>query len=341
MKRDLTLARIRNTDFPILYKKFILDCEITKLELKKILTIATIFLNSTNQNIQNLGYRIILIFCNRTKDYRPLYEVAMNLGYIPVARSIDLLHTEESFFHVFNSAFIENFHKGQVYMSEQQYELDNFFTSKNFETVSVIAPTSYGKTELILSLLKKNIGKKICIVTPTKSLLAQTKIRIINSKIDWIKKVVIQPEMYNGTEENLVAVLTQERLLRLLKMQPELYFDFIVIDEAHGLLNDDTRSRLLAEVILILEKRNPEVALKFLTPFLGDSDNLRIKFMDINISEYKVSEYIKTERFYIYDERETKKLKFYDQFLDDFYDLGYQQDNTYEFIKKTSTVLLK
>nr|WP_243870643.1 DEAD/DEAH box helicase [Enterocloster clostridioformis] len=330
------MARIRNTDFPILYKKFILDCEITKLELKKILTIATIFLNSTNQNIQNLGYRIILIFCNRTKDYRPLYEVAMNLGYIPVARSIDLLHTEESFFHVFNSAFIENFHKGQVYMSEQQYELDNFFTSKNFETVSVIAPTSYGKTELILSLLKKNIGKKICIVTPTKSLLAQTKIRIINSKIDWIKKVVIQPEMYNGTEENLVAVLTQERLLRLLKMQPELYFDFIVIDEAHGLLNDDTRSRLLAEVILILEKRNPEVALKFLTPFLGDSDNLRIKFMDINISEYKVSEYIKTERFYIYDERETKKLKFYDQFLDDFYDLGYQQDNTYEFIKKTS-----
>lgn len=56
---------------------------------------------------------------------------------------------------MFNSAFIENFHKGQVYMSEQQYELDNFFTSKNFETVSVIAPTSYGKTELILSLLKK------------------------------------------------------------------------------------------------------------------------------------------------------------------------------------------
>ena len=64
-------------------------------------------------------------------------------------------------------------------------------------------------------------------------------------------------------------MLTQERLLRLLKMQPELYFDFIVIDEAHGLLNDDTRSRLLAEVILILEKRNPEVALKIFDSFLG------------------------------------------------------------------------
>lgn len=84
MKRDLTLARIRNTDFPILYKKFILNYEITKLEIKKILTIATIFLNSTNQNVQNLGYRIILIFCNRTQDYRPLYEVAMNLGRDPL-----------------------------------------------------------------------------------------------------------------------------------------------------------------------------------------------------------------------------------------------------------------
>lgn len=47
--------------------------------------------------------------------------------------------------------------------------------------------------------------------------------------------------MYNGTETSLVAVLTQERLLRLLKMQPDLSFDFIVVDEAHGLLNDDTR----------------------------------------------------------------------------------------------------
>lgn len=335
MKKDLTLARVRNTDFPRLYRKFILDEEMQLKDKEKILEIATIFLNSENTYVQNLGYRIVLVFCNRTKDYRPLYEVAVNLGYIPVAKSIDR-EGSESFFREFNSAFFENFCREQIYMSEQQLQLNQFFYKNNYETLSVVAPTSYGKTELILSLLRENSNKNICIITPTKSLLAQTKMRIINAKIGWIKKVVIQPEMYNGTEKNIVAVLTQERLLRLLKMQQALFFDFVVVDEAHGLLNDDERSRLLAEVVIILEKRNSETAFKFLTPFLGDSDNLRIKFTDIGIEEYKISEYIKSERFYIFDEKNTKELKLYDQFMDEFYGVGKCMKNAFEFIIEKS-----
>lgn len=335
MKKDLTLARVRNTDFPQLYRKFLLDEELSFKDKEKILAIASIFLNSENTYVQNLGYRIVLVFCNRTKDYRPLYEVAVNLGYIPVAKSIDR-EGSESFFREFNLAFFENFCREQIYMSEQQLQLNQFFYKNNYETLSVIAPTSYGKTELILSLLKENCNKNICIITPTKSLLAQTKMRIINAKISWIKKVVIQPEMYNGTEKDIVAVLTQERLLRLLKMQQNLSFDFVVVDEAHGLLNDDERSRLLAEVIIILEKRNSETAFKFLTPFLGDSDNLRIKFTDIGIEEYKISEYIKSERFYVFDEKNTKKLKLYDQFMDEFYVVGKCMKNTFEFIIERS-----
>lgn len=98
------------------------------------------------------------------------------------------------------------------------------------------------------------------------------------------------------------------------------------------MLNDDERSRLLAEVVIILEKRNSETAFKFLTPFLGDSDNLRIKFTDIGIEEYKISEYIKSERFYIFDEKNSKKLKLYDQFMDEFYDVGKCMKNAFEFI---------
>lgn len=335
MKKDLTLARIRNTNFSQLYEKFVLDKEITLTEKQKILTIATIFLNSKNKDVQNWGYRIILMYCNKTGDYKPLYEVALNLGYIPVAKTIDEMaeNNENTFFGLLNSAFFENYHHNRIYMSEQQLEVSNFFAQNNFETISVVAPTSYGKTELILSLLN-NKDKNICIITPTKSLLAQTKIRIINEKINWIKKVVVQPEMYSGEEENIVAVLTQERLLRLLKMHPALNFDFAIIDEAHSLLSDDDRNRLLAEVILILEKRNPEIAFKFLTPFLGDSNNLRIKFTDIGISEYKVTEYIKSEKFYIFDERGTKTLKFYDQFINEFYQIGKFELNMYQFVTR-------
>ena len=143
MKKDLTLARVRNTDFPQLYKRFILDEELSLKNKEKVLAIATIFLNSKNTYVQNLGYRIVLIFCNRTKDYRPLYEVAINLGYIPVAKSIDW-EGGESFFREFNSAFFENFCREQIYMSEQQLQLDKFFDENNYETLSVVAPTSVG-----------------------------------------------------------------------------------------------------------------------------------------------------------------------------------------------------
>ena len=55
MKRDLTLARIRNTDFSQLYKKFVLEKDLSLKDVQKILTIATIFLNSNNKDVQNFG----------------------------------------------------------------------------------------------------------------------------------------------------------------------------------------------------------------------------------------------------------------------------------------------
>jgi hypothetical protein len=287
--------------------------------------------------IKNLGYRIILIYCNRFEEYRPLYELSINLGFIPIAKLIESsekLVDNISFFTEFNAAYIENFHDNSIYKSEQQYEMYEFFEKNNHSTISIIAPTSYGKTELIISLLKKNKNKRICIVTPTKSLLAQTKMRILGANIDWVKKVVIQPEMFNEKEDNLVAVLTQERLLRLLKLYPDLSFDYAIIDEAHGLLHDDERSRLLASVVIILNKRNNKIAFKFLTPFLCDSNNLKIKYADKEISTYKVEEYIKSEKLYIYYEQyDKKKLKLYDQFLDRFYTIGMYFYNDLDFIK--------
>ena len=79
----------------------------------------------------------------------------------------------------------------------------------------LVAPTSYGKTELILSFIDHTIFKKICIISPTKSLLAQTKKRIIN-KFGYMK-IITFPDMYNDKDDEIVAVLTQERLLRLLQ----------------------------------------------------------------------------------------------------------------------------
>ena len=126
--------------------------------------------------------------------------------------------------------------------------------------------------------------------------------------------------MYNGKEENLVCILTQERLLRLLKKKSSISFDYVIVDEAHGLLHDDNRNMLLASVILILKERNSNTIFKFLTPFLCEPENMKVRYANYSVKTYKVNEYIKSERIYIADLRQGKReFSIYDQFMNEFY----------------------
>ena len=138
--------------------------------------------------------------------------------------------------------------------------------------------------------------------------------------------------MYNPNDSSCLAVLTQERLLRIFKKDPQLSFDCIIVDEAHEMLEDDSRSRTLANVIIVAQKRNPEVAFKFLTPFLADSTNLKARYTTYDIEGFKVSEYIKTEKYFLCDLRNHTGLKLYDQFLNKYLpisdnrNLGFEED---------------
>ena len=318
MKYDLTLAKIKNTDFASLYDRFIVGEKLGQKQYEILLAIAICFTNADDTKVQQLGYRIVVEYCNQTNDYAPLYEIAVNKGLYPVSKFIEQHYIDDSkrnFFTEWNDAFTEQYVSGEVCRSEQQNSLVHFFESKKDDTVSVIAPTSYGKSELILSAVKEYAGKKICVLTSTKALLIQTKKRVQQISKGIFPKIVVHPEMYNPNDSSCLAVLTQERLLRIFKKDPQLSFDCIIVDEAHEMLEDDSRSRTLANVIIVAQKRNPEVAFKFLTPFLADSTNLKARYTTYDIEGFKVSEYIKTEKYFLYDLRNHTGLKLYDQFL--------------------------
>lgn len=335
MKYDLTLAKIRNTDIASLYDRFIVGEKLSQKQYEILLAIAICFTNADDTNVQQLGYRIVVEYCNQTNDYIPLYEIAVNKGLYPVSKFIEQHYIDDSkrnFFTEWNDAFTEQYVSGEVCRSEQQNSLVHFFESKKDDTVSVIAPTSYGKSELILSAVKEYAGKKICVLTSTKALLIQTKKRVQQISKGIFPKIVVHPEMYNPNDSSCLAVLTQERLLRIFKKDPQLSFDCIIVDEAHEMLEDDSRSRTLANVIIVAQKRNPEVAFKFLTPFLADSTNLKARYTTYDIEGFKVSEYIKTEKYFLYDLRNHTGLKLYDQFLNKYLpisdnrNLGFEED---------------
>lgn len=342
-KNELTLRKLNNTTFPKVYEEFLLKKNENRGCYVRMLALATLFLNSTDDKIKHLGYRIIVMYCNRVKDYKPLYDIAINQGLIPIAQYIQkyiISDKDSNFFTEMNYAVNEGFLINNVYCSLQQKELIEFFENNTDDTVSVVAPTSYGKTDLIVSTMKKAIDKNVCVLTPTKSLLAQTKMRVSQEGIPNRKKIITHPEMYNDSDKNINAILTQERLLRLLRKKEDISFDYVIVDEAHGLLHDDKRNTLLANVILLLEKRNPNTIFKFLTPFVCDASNMKVRYADYTIKTYQVDEYIKTEKIYLADFRKGKEKYFlYDQFMNEFYKLDMPAEELKEwlFIKKVSS----
>ena len=168
MGNKLTLLRLRNTKFPELYSKYMINGELPLHDMEKLLSVAVYLVNIENVNLQHLGYRIIVDYCNNSQNYRPLYEIANFYGLYPVSKFIEdhyIAEDEKNFFSEWNDASVEQYHHDSIYQTEEQRELDVFYMDGKADNVSVVAPTSYGKSELILESIKQYLGKKICIVT--------------------------------------------------------------------------------------------------------------------------------------------------------------------------------
>ena len=197
--------------------------------------------------------------------------------------------------------------------TQQQLDLGNFFYEHRRTDVTVTAPTSYGKSELITGFCNQNSQSNICVLVPTKALLAQTRQRLLRKQLpDDNRQIITHAEMFQGGEHNFIAVLTQERLLRFFVKHPNVNFNYVFVDEAHNLLGQDSRALLLAKVIILQKRRNPEARFKYLTPFLVDQKNLQLRYTEIEPEDYKVKEGLKTERYYVVDCQKGKAIQLYD-----------------------------
>jgi hypothetical protein len=343
---DITLSKIRNKSnindsiFLDRYRKLIYGEKLLNKEKYYLLRVALYFLNSNDQDIQKFGYGIILKYSNFHNDYGPLYDIAINLEYIPISKFIEIKYPElislDNFSNLYLAAYQENFKLAgdEIYRSRGQMILNKFSTLN--ENIAIVAPTSYGKSEMMLKKIENHLNKKICIIVPSKALLSQTKRTLLKNIIikQNFKKIITHPDMYKKDNLSFLAVLTQERLLMLLQKNEDLFVDLLLIDEAHNLLQDekDNRSRLLAQVIILLKKRNPLLSVNFFTPFLVDIKNLNIFNCKIELKGKKIIENLKVEKFYAYDSYD-KKLYLYDQFLGKLFTINNDHsDNEINFI---------
>ncbi|ELW8948529.1 DEAD/DEAH box helicase [Yersinia enterocolitica] len=336
--QPLTLLQLKKTEFYNYYSKLFVKKELTMKEIQILLSLTIVFINQEDIHIRRFGYRVALLYANKTKDYIPLYEIAINQGLIPVAKSLSdnyLTSDKDTFIKTLTDSFADNFVENGITLTQQQSDM-NFYLQESIDNdVAIVAPTSYGKSNLIIEEIKKNPHGNRCVIVPSKALISQTKNNIIKSYNTKVK-VITHPEMYKNGEDN-IFVLTQERASKLLSKNKNFHFDLLLIDEAHNLLENTTRSRLLANVICRAIFRGNNLKTKYFTPFLNDANNLALKKIDQKIADYKVNEYVKSEIIYLYDFRtQYENFQRYDQFLDKWSDIKKTVNDHIELIKHKS-----
>lgn len=307
--------------FKEVMKKLALGEELSNKEKTYILTVAILFIKSFESDKRltsylEFAYFIMLKYSTTYHDYRPLYDFATNFGFYPIVRDIQQkeLIPDMKFIEDLAGLKLEDFNHENYTETLQQKITRRRLLENDSRNISYIAPTSYGKSSLIIEHIKNNLDKnlKVAIIVPTKSLLAQTY-KLVR-KADFNCKIIIHDEMYRD-EERFIGVLTQERALRLLEKN-KLWLDILYIDEAHNLFEKDNRSILLSRLLRFNAQRNKNQKVIYLSPLINDSKNLRLDFQD-EIVEQKIEYNMKEPEIFEY--RDNDQIFLYNRFTNEFY----------------------
>jgi len=324
------LTRLKNNQkFIEVIKKLTCGNELTDEEKSYILTIAMFFLRHYENDKRfrtyiEFAYYIILKYSISYQDFKPLYDFSTEFGFFPISKSIleNKLIENLTLKDILIDSEIESFsYQNQYIQTLEQYDVHQKIIENDFVELAFIAPTSYGKSSLILDLIKKlNIEKiKIGVIVPSKSLIVQTFNLLKKEGLN--KRLLLHDEMFDN-DESFIAIFTQERALRLLKNE-NVYFDILFIDEAHNILKKDTRSVLLSRLIKRNTQRLGRSKIIYLSPLISDSNNLKVTQTQ-SITEQKIHFNVKEPEIYEYIQDGTVRL--YNRFLDEFYSIGVEQD---------------
>ncbi|WP_445453167.1 DEAD/DEAH box helicase [Flavobacterium sp. 25HG05S-40] len=215
-----------------------------------------------------------IILSNLTN--KPSLNLAIKRNYIgkeyknnfPLNFKLQTINTE-----IDNSIFIN----GKL-LSLNKFQKNVHDSYENFETISISAPTSAGKSFILCNILIEEItkGKKnIVYLVPTRALISQVEadLKDLVKKYE-INNVNISTVPQNELEEDCsnIFIFTQERLHWFL-CESNLRLDLILIDEAHK-IDDGNRGILLQQKLEEVVKNNIGIRVYFSSPFTSNPEIL-------------------------------------------------------------------
>ncbi|PZX94564.1 DNA helicase [Flavobacterium aquariorum] len=303
-------AAFKNNNFRNVIEKLTSDKILDTNEKSYVLACALLFLKEYEndkryKSFADFAYFLILKYSVFYKDYKPLYDFSTNFGFYPITKIIlenNLLETTGINDELIQIG-LDNFQNidEKYYETLEQNKNKNLFLEDQTNEKSYLAPTSFGKSSIIIDYIKRLENKeRIAIIVPTKSLLMQTYKMIKGANLNY--KLLFHDEMYEK-EKSFIAIFTQERALRLLKKQKKIFYDVLIIDEAHKILESvkdkSNRSVLLSRLISLNKNLNSNHKVIYLSPLIEDVENIKI-YENQNIKNYRINFNIKEPELFEY-----------------------------------------
>ncbi|MCK0120256.1 DEAD/DEAH box helicase family protein [Loktanella sp. F6476L] len=339
------ISKLRKGTFSSLYVKLFNDSEISDKEKIALLAISLECHRDGDQIMRDLAYRILIAYSIRFKTYNALFDIAASEGFAPLLSVIlnDIPAEDQPHMGLFSEAVLrstlESYQSDGITLTNDQWELKQFFEENLNTNVAISAPTSFGKSELIVNYCRSASKSKICIIVPTKALIAQTKRRLLaNSRetteqdTPWVPQIILHPDSHGASNQEAICVYTQERFFRHFVKYPNDTFDHLLIDEAHNIFGSGPREVLLNQAIILhssrAERAGRKSVIKFFTPFLADPQNISLRHQDQEKKGMRVRRTVKSEKFVVCNLRDDGVVHLYDQFFDKLYPLGHHHNTS-------------
>jgi hypothetical protein len=330
----ISLTWLKNNElFSEIMRKTSLNIKLNDRELEFILSCAIVFFNEYSGDKRRstyfeIAYYITLKCAINNHYYQPLLDASSNFGFYPVAQYISKNKLTDNLTTTnFTLEYqLEKFLNKNITETYEQKKYREQITHSESKENCYIAPTSFGKSTLIIDIIRSNNPKTTAIIVPTKSLLIQTY-KLIKAHFP-SRHIIFHDEMYDGAGD-FISIFTQERALRLLKNR-DVSFELLVIDEAHNLFEMDGRSILLTRLIRRNRLRNPESKNYYLSPLISEAENLKTH-ENQNIFERRIASNIKEPE--IYELRSNGEQLAYNRFMNEFYPFGHESNFTSYIIK--------
>ena len=247
--------------------------------LARLLNSASVFALAHDEESRDLAQQIA-VFASLAFDSPEVRGAAVHilsgLGNFPGLKKVEPESLDSLGFHThLRSALLKELASVEMdgaRISLTDFQLDVWETLKSSAATAISAPTSAGKSFVVLEHLAETAIRAenfvAMYIAPTRALLAeiQGKLERRLAKISSELRITTIPVPDPEHRAKQIYVLTQERAQLLLSaIDLADAIDLVIVDEAQA-IGDDSRGMILQDVIEKIRKASPSARFLFLAP---------------------------------------------------------------------------